>query len=178
MRKRAALALLLAGCAPSHAHLTIVRTGGALPIPSPHHEPIVEEYPTTSTTSTSEAPTEAPKPVYVPPGTEAPKQVYVAPEPTYAPAPPPQQVSGYQVVSSTEYCDHGTTADGEQAGKTPGGAAMNGVPFGSRWQVEETGATYYVNDRIGSGSDFDIWTSSCSAAMAYGRQTIHIRRVA
>lgn len=51
---------------------------------------------------------------------------------------------------------------------------MNGVPFSSRWRVVETGQVLTVEDRIGSGSEFDIWMPSCRAAIQYGRKTVHI----
>lgn len=82
--------------------------------------------------------------------------------------------AGARRVTSTAYCLTGTTANGGRG--HAGSVAMNGVPFGSRWRVVETGQVYVVNDRIGHGSQFDIWMGSCSAARSYGRRTIHIVR--
>ncbi len=81
-------------------------------------------------------------------------------------------------VSSTGYCDRGTTASGEQAG--PGGVAMNGVPMGSRWMIHEgplAGTVLTVNDRIGHSSDFDIWFDTCEAALLYGRHPITVQQL-
>lgn len=54
---------------------------------------------------------------------------------------------------------------------------MNGVALGSRWRVLDTGAVYTVTDRIGSGSEFDIFMPDCGSANAYGRHTISIQQV-
>lgn len=78
-------------------------------------------------------------------------------------------------VSSTAYCLRTPTANGERG--YPGSVAMNGVPLGSRWRVNETGIVYRVNDRIGHGSGFDIWMASCSEAVMYGRRTVTVERV-
>lgn len=77
-------------------------------------------------------------------------------------------------VSSTAYCLTSRTASGGRG--YVGSVAMNGVPIGSRWQVDG-GGTYTVNDRIGHGSGFDVWMPSCAAALEYGRRTITVRRV-
>lgn len=78
-------------------------------------------------------------------------------------------------VSSTAYCLRGRMASGKPT--YSGAAAMNGVPLGSRWHVVELGRTFIVEDRIGHGSQFDIWFASCEAAIQYGRRTVTIRRV-
>ena len=61
-----------------------------------------------------------------------------------------------------------------------GAVAMNGVPFGTKYQIlsgTEAGQVKTVEDRIGSGSEFDIWMGSCDQAIQYGRQQINIQRV-
>lgn len=78
-------------------------------------------------------------------------------------------------VSSTAYCLRTPTANGERG--YPGSVAMNGVPMGSRWRVNETGIVYRVNDRIGHGSGFDIWKASCAEAVMYGRRSVTVERV-
>lgn len=81
-------------------------------------------------------------------------------------------------VSSTAYCLQGRMANGEWV--HDGAAAMNNVPFGSQWQVLDgtmAGRVFTVKDRIGSGSEFDIWMYDCNAAIRYGRQQIRIQRV-
>lgn len=82
-------------------------------------------------------------------------------------------------VISTAYgpgCGAGPTASGKEP--YVGSAAMNGVPFGSRWRVVETAAVYTVEDRIGHGSGLDIYMASCAAARRYGRRGVHLERLA
>lgn len=67
-------------------------------------------------------------------------------------------------------------ASGEKVHR--GAVAMNGVPFGSRWLVLETGQIYVVKDRIGHGSEFDVaMPGDCEAARRYGRRIIHVQRL-
>ncbi|HEX2052772.1 MAG TPA: hypothetical protein VHJ78_03465 [Actinomycetota bacterium] len=84
-----------------------------------------------------------------------------------------------QRVSSTAYCLTGRMASGRYV--YYGAAAMNGVPLGSRYHVLDgprAGSTLVVEDRIGSGSSFDIaYPGNCSAARQYGRRTISVQRV-
>ena len=56
---------------------------------------------------------------------------------------------------------------------------MNGVALGSRWRILTgplAGSTVTAEDRIGYGSQFDIWAPTCAAARAYGRREIVIAR--
>lgn len=94
-----------------------------------------------------------------------------------APPPPPPASSGeVRTVNSTAYCLTSPTANGERG--YPGSVAMNGVPFGSKWRIVGTDTVYRVNDRIGHGSQFDVWVSSCSYATdVYGRKTLTIERI-
>lgn len=89
----------------------------------------------------------------------------------------PERFSGSALtVESTAYCLGGQMASGRTV--YSGAVAMNNVPLGSRWTVLSgpyTGRTLTVEDRIGYGSGFDIWMSSCDAARAYGRRTIQVR---
>lgn len=81
------------------------------------------------------------------------------------------------MVTSTAYCLRGTMANGQQV--HDGAVAMNGPSFGTQYVVlsgPKDGRVYTVKDRIGHGSDFDIWMSSCDAARQYGRRTITIAR--
>ncbi len=126
-----------------------------------------------TTVPTTVPPTTAPPPPPPPPVTEPP--VTEPPAPPPPPAPEPQATGNTMTVTSTAYCGGGTTASGESAHE--GGVAMNSAPLGSTWRVVGSGATYTVNDRIGSGSEFDIYFSSCGAADGYGRQTITIEQV-
>jgi 3D (Asp-Asp-Asp) domain-containing protein len=78
-------------------------------------------------------------------------------------------------VTSTGYCLTGTTASGDRVG--PGMAAMNGVPLGTRWRISggpRDGQTLTVTDRIGHGTEFDIWFPTCEQARQYGRRTITV----
>lgn len=70
----------------------------------------------------------------------------------------------------TEYCDTGsTTASGKWP--QPGMVAVmdRSIPFGTRVVIDGIG-TFVVEDWIGHGSEFDIFTHSCSAADRFGRQ--------
>lgn len=93
----------------------------------------------------------------------------------HAPHPRVSQ-GGVRSVNSTCYNLRGTMASGKRV--YAGAVAMNGVPFGTRYEVlsgPAAGRVLTVEDRIGHGSQFDIWMSSgCSS---YGRRQITIRRV-
>lgn len=86
---------------------------------------------------------------------------------------------GHRRVVSTGYCLSGTTASGRQV--SDGMAAMNDVPLGTQWLVHDgprSGSVFEVTDRIGRGTEFDIWFADCDDARAYGRRTILIEQVA
>lgn len=81
-------------------------------------------------------------------------------------------------VSSTGYCLTGITASGVRVGH--GQAAMNGVPLGTVWRViggPRDGEVFEVTDRIGHGTDFDIWFPSCDAAIQYGRRAVTVELI-
>lgn len=82
-------------------------------------------------------------------------------------------------MSSTAYCLTGTMASGKRVYQ--GAAAMNGVPLGSRYRVlsgPAAGRSFTIEDRIGSGSQFDIaYPGNCGAARQYGRRTISVERM-
>lgn len=82
-------------------------------------------------------------------------------------------------VTSTAYCHTGAMASGKST--YDGAVAMNDSPLGSRYEVlngPRAGETFVVEDRIASGSAFDIaYPGDCQAARQYGRRTIGIRRV-
>jgi len=85
-------------------------------------------------------------------------------------------------VNSTAYCDQGQMADGNYV--HDGAVAMNTypgtnqwVPFGEHFRIETgplAGKYLTVEDRIGYGSQFDIWIYSCGAALNYGRNYITV----
>lgn len=93
--------------------------------------------------------------------------------------PPIELVSSrVRSVDSTAYCEHGRMANGRRT--HDGAVAMNHVPFGSRYRVlngPKKGKVLKVEDRIGSGSQFDIWVNSCRGAKYYGRRHIRIQRM-
>ena len=83
--------------------------------------------------------------------------------------------AGARRVVSTGYCLEGITASGRPV--APGMVAMNGVDLGTRWVVRSgpsAGMTYEVTDRIGRGTEFDIWFDDCRDARTYGRRTITV----
>lgn len=97
-----------------------------------------------------------------------------------APEPEPTSASGpSRTVHSTAYCLTGTMASGKRVYQ--GAAAMNGVPLGSRYRVlsgPAAGRSLTIEDRIGSGSQFDIaYPGNCGAARQYGRRTISVERM-
>jgi 3D (Asp-Asp-Asp) domain-containing protein len=80
-------------------------------------------------------------------------------------------------VSSTSYCLHGTMADG--TGVRAGSVAHNGYRLGTRLTISPAPGgrrRWVVRDRIGWGTELDFWQPSCSAAIAWGRRTVRIRR--
>jgi 3D (Asp-Asp-Asp) domain-containing protein len=83
-------------------------------------------------------------------------------------------------ASSTSYCpgsSGGTMADGHRV--HVGAVASNRHPLGTR--IRLVGAhflgrrTFIVEDRIGSGSDLDLWSPSCSYSRRWGRRRIRYR---
>lgn len=84
---------------------------------------------------------------------------------------------GVYWVSSTAYEETGNTMFN---GEWPyyGAAACNFLPIGTRVLVldgSKAGEVFVVKDRIGWGSDFDIYIGDVWSANQYGRQEIRIR---
>jgi 3D (Asp-Asp-Asp) domain-containing protein len=55
---------------------------------------------------------------------------------------------------------------------------MNTVPLGTRIEIRPAafGRRYFtVNDRIGSGSELDIFTPNCQQAVNFGRRLERVR---
>jgi 3D (Asp-Asp-Asp) domain-containing protein len=80
-------------------------------------------------------------------------------------------------TSSTAYCLHGQMADGTYT--RAGSIAHNGYPLGTRvtvWPSPTGGRRFVVRDRIGWGTQLDFWLDSCTAALAWGRRAVHVRR--
>ena len=83
-----------------------------------------------------------------------------------------------EAATSTAYspCSSGTImADGTPT--RPGSAAHNGLALGTRITVRPAPfgrARWTVRDRIGYGTELDLWTASCPGAIAYGRRPVTI----
>lgn len=76
-------------------------------------------------------------------------------------------------VSSTAYCEHGLTASGAQT--HPGVAASNRHPLGTKIRLSRPAfgrRVFVIRDRIGYGSELDLWTGNCGTALAWGRRTV------
>ena len=81
-------------------------------------------------------------------------------------------------VDSTSYCQGGTMADGEQT--YIGAAAGNLWRFGTRIKILSgrlAGTIVTISDRIGWGSQLDIFNPSCAWAIQYGRERIEVQIV-
>lgn len=75
------------------------------------------------------------------------------------------------------YCLSGTMADGQPVHQGAIATLDRSIPFGTHITVPGLG-TYVVEDRVGWGTDFDVWTPSCATADRWGRQhlEVHIAR--
>lgn len=76
------------------------------------------------------------------------------------------------VMDTTSYCQSGRTASGEQT--YAGEAAGNLWPFGTRLWIQHYGEVV-VEDRIGWGSQLDVFMASCQAADEYGRRYVEVK---
>jgi 3D (Asp-Asp-Asp) domain-containing protein len=82
-------------------------------------------------------------------------------------------------VQATSYspCSSGTiTASGLPVHF--GVVAMNTLPFGTHIEITPPAfgrSTFTVEDRIGSGSQLDIFQPNCIAAIGYGRRSERVR---
>ena len=83
-----------------------------------------------------------------------------------------------QSVSSTSYCQSGVMADGQQT--FVGAVAGNMWPLGTHLFIlsgSHKGEIVQVLDRIGWGSQLDLFTWSCKQAWQYGRQQILVEAI-
>jgi hypothetical protein len=86
---------------------------------------------------------------------------------------------GDRRANTTAYCLRGTMADGTYT--RPGSAAHNGLRLGTRIRLVGAQAgpggrrRYVIRDRIGHGTELDLWTGSCGAAIRFGRRTTRYR---
>ena len=81
-------------------------------------------------------------------------------------------------VEATSYCEHGLMADGGQT--KPGVAAVlpSGLPLGSKIKLTRKvfgRKTFFIRDHIDHGSQLDLWNSSCSKAVLFGRRNVTYR---
>jgi 3D (Asp-Asp-Asp) domain-containing protein len=88
--------------------------------------------------------------------------------------------AGVLAASSTSYCPGSSgqvMADGTHV--RLGSAASNRHPLGTRLRligVRFLGRrTFVVRDRIGSGSQLDLWSPSCTASRRWGRRRVRYR---
>lgn len=91
--------------------------------------------------------------------------------------------AGVFVASSTSYCpgSSGPYMAHKHRHVYFGAAASNRHPFGTRIRLIGTRflgrRTFVIEDRIGSGSDLDLWAPSCSASRRWGRRQVRYRVV-
>jgi 3D (Asp-Asp-Asp) domain-containing protein len=99
------------------------------------------------------------------------------PTPTAPSAPAPPMVHHYLASGAlhdvTAYCGGGTTASGRQVYEGEVATIRRDVPFGTRVRIGDLG-TFVVEDRIGHGSEFDVYMSSCSRADEFGRRRLTV----
>lgn len=94
---------------------------------------------------------------------------------TPPPAPTPLPAPEVFELDSTSYCSAGTMADGAQT--HIGAVANNMWPLGTRLEIltgEDAGAVVTVEDRIGYGSQLDVFNPSCQWSIDYGRELVQV----
>lgn len=154
--KRSSLIVLLAllsACVPHpHRHKKTPPPTTSPPVTA---EPVTEPSTTTTTVAVQ--------------STVTPTTRKITPTTTHAPVPS----AGGRALTSTAYCERGTTASGQQTHS--GIAAANELPMGSSWKVLETGEVVTIEDRSAPGAtQLDVWMPSCSDAVNWGRRTVHV----
>lgn len=79
-------------------------------------------------------------------------------------------------VVTTSYCLLGTMADGSYT--RAGSAANNRLPLGTQITVDPpflNRRRWTVRDRIGWGTELDLWAPSCALSRSFGRRTTTMR---
>lgn len=82
-------------------------------------------------------------------------------------------------VQTTSYCLHGRMADGSYT--RPRSAASNQLRLGTKIRLvgkitgPEGMRKYVIRDRIGYGTELDLWVDSCHTASTFGRRTVHFK---
>jgi hypothetical protein len=136
-----------------------------------------------------------PAPSAVPSTTTSPAPVRPSPRPSRSrqPAPKPLGPADFTVVAATAYCEHTVTASGLRlpfrSSSHPLVAAGNRWPLHTRLFVPELEATFSIEDRIGHGSQLDLYfmptresweppdvgSGSCrTRALRFGRRQLHV----
>lgn len=85
-------------------------------------------------------------------------------------------MSALVAVVATSYCLSGTMADGSPTRHWS--AASNSLPLGTRIWIEPKVRgrhRWTVRDRIGWGTQLDLWAPSCGQAVAFGRRVLRVR---
>lgn len=84
-----------------------------------------------------------------------------------------------QRANTTAYCLTGRMADGTFTRARS--AAHNGLRLGTTIRLVGRQAgprgmrKYVIRDRIGWGTQLDLWTGSCATARAWGRRTVRFK---
>jgi len=81
-------------------------------------------------------------------------------------------------VNATSYCLHGQMAD--QSYTRERSAASNSLPLGTKIRLVGRAGPgglrlYVIRDRIGYGTELDLWTDSCADARAFGRRNLRFK---
>lgn len=79
-------------------------------------------------------------------------------------------------VVTTSYCLLGTMADGSYT--RAGSAANNTLPLGTHITVDPPflgRRRWVVRDRIGWGTELDLWAPSCALSRTFGRRQTTMR---
>lgn len=86
------------------------------------------------------------------------------------PTPSRKHLYGGRLYDITKYCPTGNLTASDKVPERGMVATLDrSIPFGTSVVIDGLG-TYIVEDRIGYGSEFDIFTQSCSEADQFGRE--------
>lgn len=77
-----------------------------------------------------------------------------------------------RTLDVTAYCGAGTTASGAPTREGSAATLDRGIPFGS--QAVTPFGTFVITDRIGHGSDLDLFMSSCARAREFARRRVSV----
>ena len=126
--------------------------------------------------SRSKNPAPRPQAVHNPVHKHHRKTIYrpTAPAPATVTTPGPTSHDVGALHDITMYCDHGIMADGHQTHFGVVATIRRDIPFGTTVVIKGLG-TYVVEDRIGNGSEFDVWTPACSTANDFGRHRLRVQ---